>query len=643
MPWISALVLLPLLGALSMLIVPEGPGGGVQARIHAILAAGGTLVLMAIVIGLFDRDAAGLQFIDHVDWAQEAGLSWDVGVDGISLWLLALTAAMFALAIMAACWRLPERPRAFLAMLLLAEAGLMGLFAAGDLVLFYVFWEAMLIPFYFLIGMWGGEGRSRATTRFVIYTMVGSLLMLVSIVATAFVAQDITGNLTFSIRELSGVAFSDTQSTWIFAGFALAFAIKLPLWPFHGWLPDAYRLAPILVTGLLAAVMSKAGVYGFLRIGAPGLPRGRRPLRRPDRRPRRDRHRLRLAAGLARARRCACWSPTRASPTSGFIILGIVAFDVQASQGAVLQMVNHGIVVAAAFAIVAVINRTAPDDRIDGIGGLAEGAPRLAGVFLIVSMASLAIPGSNSFAGRVPHPDRRLPPARLARRPRLHRHRLRRRLHAPALPVVDERPAPRRHGLQGRAARAATWRVLLPLVAAMLFIALWPKAIVGATTASIERAVAPAQVAADRPEDQIRATVRGRPAGRGPPAARRPRSRDHPLAGRADPMSSLNVVAATPLLITAGAATARVHRRAAARTHDAAPRPRAGGHRRHRRRDGDVGRALGRPPRGVRRRSARRPLQRAHEPDLPLGRPADASCSPGASRRPWIAAASTWG
>jgi len=209
-PWISALVLLPLFGALSMLIVPEGPGGVVQARIHAILAAGGTLVLMGIVIGMFDRDVAGLQFIDHVDWAPEAGLSWDVGVDGISLWLLALTAAMFALAIVAACWRLPERPRAFLGMLLLAEAGLMGLFAAGDLVLFYVFWEAMLIPFYFLIGMWGGEGRARAATRFVIYTMVGSLLMLVSIVATAFVAQDITGNLTFSIRELSGVAFTDT-------------------------------------------------------------------------------------------------------------------------------------------------------------------------------------------------------------------------------------------------------------------------------------------------------------------------------------------------------------------------------------------------------------------------------------------------
>jgi NADH-quinone oxidoreductase subunit M len=509
MPWISALILLPLLGALSMLAVPAGSGGAVQARIHAILAAGGTLVLMAIVIGMFDRDAAGLQFIDHVDWAQEAGLSWDVGVDGISLWLLALTAAMSALAIMAACWRLPERPRAFLAMLLLAEAGLMGLFAAGDLVLFYVFWEAMLIPFYFLIGMWGGEGRARATTRFVIYTMVGSLLMLVSIVATAFVAQDITGNLTFSIRELSGVAFTDTQSTWIFAGFALAFAIKLPLWPFHGWLPDAYRLAPILVTGLLAAVMSKAGVYGFLRIGLPVFPEGA------------DRFAIPIGIlaviGIAYGSLLAWRAPTMRLLVAysslahlGFIILGIVAFDVQATQGAVLQMVNHGIVVAAAFAIVAVINRTAPDDRIDGIGGLADGAPRLAGVFLIVSMASLAIPGSNSFAGEfliltgVFRQHAWL--AVLACAGIVYAAVYMLRLYQSAM------NGPRRGGMASKAElRVRDLAVLLPLIAAMLFIALWPKAIVGATTASIERAVAPAQVAADRPEDQIRATVEADP------------------------------------------------------------------------------------------------------------------------------------
>ena len=509
MPWLSAIVLLPLLGALSMLAVPEGAAGAVQARIHAILTAGTTAVLVGILIGLFDRDRGDLQYIDHFSWAEQAGLSWDVGVDGISIWLIALTAGMFLLAIVVACWRLPERPRAFLGMLLLAEAGLLGLFAAGDLVLFYVFWEAMLVPFYFLIGMWGGEGRARATTRFVIYTMVGSLLMLVAILATAFVARDITGTLTFSIRDLSGVAFSDTQSTWLFAGFALAFAIKLPLWPFHGWLPGAYRAAPILVTGLLAAVMSKAGVYGFLRIGVPVFPEGA------------DRFAIPIAVlaviGIAYGSLLAWRAPTMRLLVAysslahlGFIVLGIVAFDVQASQGAVLQMVNHGIVVAAAFAIVGIINRTAPDDRIDRIGGLADGAPRLAGVFLIVTMASLAIPGSNSFAGEFLILSgvfrQHVWLAVLACIGIVYAAVYMLRLYQSAM------NGPRRGGMASKAEiRGRDLVLLLPLIAAMLFIALWPKALVGATTASIERAVAPAQVAADRPADQIRATVAPNP------------------------------------------------------------------------------------------------------------------------------------
>ena len=509
MPWVSAIVLLPLLGALAMLAVPAGAAGAVQARIFAVFTAGTTAVLVAILIGLFDRDSGGLQYVDHVGWAEQVGLSWDVGVDGISLWLLALTAGIFLLAIVAACWRLPERPRGFLALLLLAECGLLGLFAAGDLVLFYVFWEAMLVPFYFLIGMWGGEGRGRATTRFVVYKMVGSLLMLVAILATAFVARDVTGQFTFSIHDLQGVAFTDTQSTWLFLGFALAFAIKLPLWPFHGWLPGAYGTAPILVTGLLAAVMSKAGVYGFLRIGLPLFPEGA------------DRFAVPIGVlcvvGIAYGSLLAWRAPTMRMLVAysslahlGFVLLGIVALDVQASQGAVLQMVNHGIVVAAAFAIVAIINRTAPDDRIDRIGGLADGAPRLAGVFLIVAMASLAIPGSNSFAGEF----------------LILTGVFRQHVWLAALACIgiayaavymlrlyqSSMNGPRKGGMASKAEiRTRDLAYLLPLVAAMFFIALWPKALVDATTASIERAVAPAQVAAGRPADQIRAVVPANP------------------------------------------------------------------------------------------------------------------------------------
>jgi NADH-quinone oxidoreductase subunit M len=488
-----------------MLAVPPAPAGALQARIHALVAAGGTLVLTAILIGLFDRDSAGLQYVDSAGWAEEVGLSWVVGVDGLSLWLLALTAVVFLLVVVAVCWRPPERPRAFLAMVLLAETGLLGLFAAGQLVLFYVFWEAMLIPFYFLIGMWGGEGRRAATLKFVIYTMVGSLLMLVAILATAFVAEDITGQLTFSISELRGVAFTETQSTWLFLGFALAFAIKLPLWPFHAWLPDAYRAAPLLVTVLLAAVMSKAGVYGFLRIGVPVFPEGADNLAIPLA--------ILCVIGIVYGSLVAWRAPSMRLLVGysslahlGFILLGIMAFDLQASQGAVLQMVSHGLVVAAAFVIVGAIARAIEGDLVDDVGGLAARAPGLAGVFLVVAMALLAIPGSSNFVGEffiltgVFRHHAWL--AVLATIGVVYASVYALRLYQTTMNGPLRARAPERARLSGPEVAA-----LLPLVLAMLFVALWPASLVGATQGSLERALAPAQLAAGRPVEQIRAPV----------------------------------------------------------------------------------------------------------------------------------------
>ncbi len=505
MPWISALVLLPFLGALSLLAV-TGEGGLTQTRVQAAIAALGTLALAAFVVVEFDRDEGGLQLVDQQGWASQVGLEWKVGVDGISLWLLVLTAVIFAIAILATCWRPPELPRTFLMLLLMAETGLLGLFAAGDLVLFYVFWEAMLIPFFLLIGRWGGEGRRLATIKFVVYTMVGSLLMLVAVVGTAFVARDVTGQFTFDIEALQGVEFSRAASIWLFAGFALAFAIKLPLWPFHGWLPDAYRASPILVTALLAAVMSKAGVYGFLRIGLPIFPEGADYFAVTI---------LVLAViGIVYGSLVAWRAPTMRLLVAysslahlGFIVLGIMAFDVMGGQGAVLQMVNHGVVVAAAFVIVGIIARTATGERIDSLSGLAAKAPRLAYVFLIVAMASLAIPGSNAFVGEF---------FILAGTFRWH-------LWAAVIACLgiiyasvymlrlyqSSMNGPHRAGRDDAATelRAYDLAILLPLIGVMLFIALWPAALVGATERSVERAVAPAQVAADRPADTIAAPV----------------------------------------------------------------------------------------------------------------------------------------
>ncbi len=508
MPYVTLMIVIPLVGALAVLVVPRDRVDAWKGV--AIVTAVATLAVGAIMLANFDRGEAGLQFVERQAWAEEVGLAWVVGVDGISIWLLMLTAALFLLAIVGAAWRTPERGAAFLMLLLLGEAGLMGLFAAGHLVLFYVFWEAMLIPFYFLIGVWGGPNRRPATLKFLIYTMFGSLLMLVALVATAFSAEDITGQFTFEIAELRGIPFSATTSTLLFLGFAIAFAIKLPLWPFHAWLPDAYVAAPILVTGLLAAVMSKAGVYGFLRIGLPVLPEGAKNLAVP----------LGILAvvGIIYGSLLAWRAPTMRLLVGysslahlGFILLGIVAFDIQASQGAVLQMVNHGIVVAAAFAIVAIISRgTGGNEIVDDVGGLAAGAPRLAGVFLIVAMASLAIPGSNSFAGEffiltgVFRHHAWL--AALATIGIVYAAVYMLRLYQTSMNGAPHGADPRRAEL-----RPVDYATLLPLLAAMLFIALWPGGLIGATTASLEDAIAPAQVAAGRPADQIDADVVANP------------------------------------------------------------------------------------------------------------------------------------
>ena len=492
MPWVTAIVLLPLLGALAMFAVPEG--NAAQSRAYALVTSATTLVLTCILVGLFDRDSGSLQFVDHQDWAGAAGLAWDVGVDGISLWLVVLTAGLFFLAIVAAAVRTPERPRAFLGLLLLAECGLLGLFAAGDLILFYVFWEAMLVPFALLMWMWGSGERGRATITFVIYTMIGSLLMLIAILSTAFIAQEPGEALTFSIRELTDQTWSTNQSTWLFVGFTLAFVIKLPLWPFHGWMPGAYATAPLLVTALLSAVMSKAGVYGLMRIGVPMFPEGA------------DRLAV-LISVLAvvgiiygslvawRARTMRMLVAYSSLAHQGFIVLGIMSFNIMAGQGAVLQMVNHAVVTAAAFAIVGIVARAnRGDEEMDQIEGLANGAPWLAGVFLIVAMASLAIPGSNAFIGEF-----FILTGVFAERPLLAVLACLGVVYA-AVYMLRLYQSSMNGPPRGMASKAELgWRdalYLSPLVVAMLFIALWPAAIVGSTKASVtESTFRPAAIA----------------------------------------------------------------------------------------------------------------------------------------------------
>lgn len=501
MPWVSLLVIVPFVAAIALALVPRA--NRALGRTIGIVGAVLTLLVSIVVVVLFDRGDGAMQLVDHTDWVRSIGLSWDLGVDGISIWLVLMTTVLFTLGMFAACQRLPVRGNMFLSLLLLSEVGLLGLFTAGDLVLFYVFWEFMLIPFAFLIWAWGGDDRRRAGLTFVVYTMVGSLIMLVAIISTALIARDHIGHLSFLISDLHGVPFSNTASTLLFAGFVLAFAIKLPLWPFHGWLPMAYSQAPIVVTALMAALMSKAGVYGLLRVGVPLFPEGANTLLIPIA--------ILALIGIVYGSLLAWRAPTMRLLVGysslahlGFIVLGIMVFDRMAAQGSVLQMVNHGVVVAAAFTIVMILGRGGGTEDMDRLGGLAKGAPRLAVVFLIVTMAALALPGSNAFVGEffilggVFNQFAWMAVIAMFGVVYAAVYMLRmyqETMNGPVKGVQDE----------GRSCelRRGDALVLVPLVLIMFFIALWPKALVGATQASTDRAIAPAQIAADRPVSQV--------------------------------------------------------------------------------------------------------------------------------------------
>lgn len=502
MPWVTITILIPLAASVILLLMPARE----QRAARGVALAGSFLALGSsiAVVASFDRGAAGLQQVDHLDWIPAAGISWDVGVDGISIWLVLLTTAIFTIGTIAACQRLPgERGAAFLGLVMLAQAGLLGLFTAGDLVLFYVFYEFMLIPFALLIWNWGGADRRGAGMAFVAYTMVGSLLMLVAIVATGILAMRQTGTLSFLIRDLVGVPFGEATATVLLAGFMLAFAIKIPLWPFHGWLPRVYSQAPIVITILLAAVMSKAGVYGLLRVGLPVFPEGVGNLLIPVA--------ILALAGIVYGSLLAWRAPTMRLLVGyssvahlGFIVLGIIVIDRMAAQGAVLQMINHGIVAAAAFAVVMLLARGTGTEDIDRLGGLARGAPRLAVAFLFVAMAALALPGSNAFVGEFfilgGVFDQYAWMAVIAMLGVVYAAVYMLRMYqgtmnGPVRGVHDDGAATE---MRGRDAL-----VLVPLILMMLWIALWPGSLVGYTRASTDLAVAPAQVAVQRPPDQI--------------------------------------------------------------------------------------------------------------------------------------------
>jgi NADH-quinone oxidoreductase subunit M len=396
---LSVLVFLPLAGGLLAALAGRGQHGERRAGAISVLFALATLGLSIALIVDFDSGRSGLQHVEDFTWISELGIHYRLGVDGLNLFLIALTALLWVAAVAGSLGRQRQRPDLYYLMLALGETAVLGAFCAQDLALFVLFFDLMLIPFYFLIGVWGGPRRVQATTKFVIYTLVGSLLMLSAAVATGILATPDGGQTTFVISELAQRPLSKGSQEWIFLFFAAAFLVKMPAFPLHAWMPDAYRAAPTPVLAVLSGVLSKVGAYGLLRIVLPLYPDATVHFQE-----------LLLLIALASILYGSVMAFTESSATLvvgyssvaqlGFITLGIFALRDEGAQGAVLQMVNHGLVVAPLFFIIALLAaRAGGSDDLREMGGIAFRAPVLAAVFLIVALATLAMPGSANFVG----------------------------------------------------------------------------------------------------------------------------------------------------------------------------------------------------------------------------------------------------
>ena len=395
-PILSLLIALPLCGALLLACV----NGAREALIKRLALAVSVLdlLLSLIVYVRFDPAQAGMQFVERASWIPSIGSSYLLGVDGISLPLLLLTMFLTPIAILASFSGIASRVKAYMICMLLLQSGMIGVFVALDLVLFYVFWEGMLIPMYFLIGVWGGPRRIYATLKFVLFTMAGSVLMLLAMIALAFLHQGSTGRLTFDLLELIGGPIPYGAQLWLFAAFGLAFAIKVPMFPFHTWLPDAHVEAPTAGSVLLAGVLLKMGTYGFLRFALPLFPEAAvafTPLISV----------LAVIGILYGAlvamvqddlKRLVAYSSVS---HLGFVMLGIFAMNMQAVEGSILQMVNHGLSTGALFLLIGMIYERRHTRMIEEFGGLSRTLPRFALCFLIVTMSSIGLPGLNGFVG----------------------------------------------------------------------------------------------------------------------------------------------------------------------------------------------------------------------------------------------------
>jgi NADH-quinone oxidoreductase subunit M len=405
---LSLIIFFPLVGGIALLFLPKDRFNVI--RWAALGIAGVELVLTFVLTLLYLQSTTTMfsnsGFRENLTWISSLGINYSLDVDGISLLLICLT-SLLTLVVVACSFRIEKKVKSYMAFMLLLESGILGVFLASNLFLFYIFWEVMLIPAYFLVGTWGGERRVYAAFKFVIYTSVGSFLMLASIIALGYFHQQAAGGscgYTLDLPTLLNIAntcqgtLSTNIQIWILLGFAAAFAVKVPFVPFHSWLPDTYSEAPAPVTAILAGAMSKTGAYGFLRLCIPLFPQAIQILA-----PYFSilaivgiLYCAVLALGQTDLKRLLGYSSIS---HLGVIMLGMFAFTTQGIEGSVLQMVNHGITTAALFLIVGFLETRTGTRRLSNFGGLATRIPWLATVMLIAALSSLGLPGLNSFAG----------------------------------------------------------------------------------------------------------------------------------------------------------------------------------------------------------------------------------------------------